>query len=222
MNDSDNSTIGRDKTHWVGDFPPSAEPPGDQYPVIMPSPWETGEDDPVEVLDEFCPLPETLIPQEILDEFRVEAEKVVDEEINPKDICGAKKPPLNLVSHIANMYESVVMACGAYKYGPFNWRTKKVLYTIYIAACLRHLGQAMSREEFDDQSFVSHLAHARACLGIMLDAHAYGCLVDDRPECPVDGVATRVINECADALEQMYAKLREDGVPRFDEVAPLP
>lgn len=112
-----------------------------------------------------------------------------DEE-NPKDRIGATKPPLHLIPPAAEILEAVVMGLGAAKYGPFNWRTANVKATIYIAAAKRHLLQWLDGQDDDPESGVSHLAHARACLGILLDALATGHLVDDRP---APGVAAALV-----------------------------
>jgi hypothetical protein len=100
---------------------------------------------------------------------------------NPKDRVGAGKPPLHLIPPAAEILEAVVMGLGAKKYGEFNWRSSKVRATVYIAAAKRHLAQWLDGQDDDPESGVSHLAHARACLGVLLDAIATGNVVDDRP-----------------------------------------
>jgi len=100
---------------------------------------------------------------------------------NPKDRIGAKKPPLHLIPPAAEIAESVVMALGAEKYGAANWRSTKVRASVYIAAARRHLLQWFDGEDDDPESGISHLAHARASLGILLDAIATGNAIDDRP-----------------------------------------
>ena len=72
------------------------------------------------------------------------------------------------------------MKLGADKYGPFNWRSKPVKAKTYVDAAIRHLLQWADGEELDEQSRASHLAHARACCGIILDAQTQGNLIDDR------------------------------------------
>lgn len=109
---------------------------------------------------------------------------------NPKDRVGANKPPLHLIPATAEITESMVMALGAKKYGPYNWRETKVRASVYVAAARRHLAQWFDGQEDDPESGVSHLAHARACLGILLDAMATNQLVDDRPPA---GAATQLI-----------------------------
>ncbi len=101
---------------------------------------------------------------------------------NPKDRIGVLKPPLHLIPPAAEILESIVFALGAKKYGEFNWRTADVKASIYVAAARRHLLQWFDGQDEDAESGVSHLAHARACLGILLDAGATGNLVDDRPK----------------------------------------
>lgn len=112
------------------------------------------------------------------------------ESANPKDSIGETKPPMHLIPPAAEILEAVVMGLGARKYGPFNWRSAKVRATVYVAAAKRHLAQWLDGTDGDPESGVSHLAHARACLGILLDAQATGNLVDDRPP---PGVAAKLI-----------------------------
>lgn len=101
---------------------------------------------------------------------------------NPKDKIGRTKPPLHLIPPTAAVEESVVMGLGAEKYGEFNWREHSVAASVYIGAAYRHLASWYDGETIDPESGANHLAHARACLGIILDAEANGKLVDDRPD----------------------------------------
>lgn len=100
---------------------------------------------------------------------------------NPKTEFGLKKPPLNLIPPIALVEESKAFGNGAEKYGPFNWREKTVSVSIYVAAAMRHLLAYWDGEDLAQDSKVHHLAHARACLAILLDAGSLGKLNDDRP-----------------------------------------
>ena len=118
---------------------------------------------------------------------------------NPKDRIGETKPPLHLIPPAAEILEAVVMGLGAKKYGPFNWRSANIRATIYVAAAKRHLIQWLDGQDDDPESGVSHLAHARACLGILLDAQATGHLVDDRPEL---GAASQLITRHTDAPKE--------------------
>ena len=117
---------------------------------------------------------------------------------NPKDRHGDLKPQLWLVPPSATIEEAMVFALGAAKYGPYNWREKSVKAHVYVAAILRHLFAWMDREDVDPESNRSHLAHVRACCGILLDAAATGNLIDDRPKA---GASAAVIKRLTKAAE---------------------
>lgn len=101
---------------------------------------------------------------------------------NPKDAIAAKKPDLSLVPPALTIATSKAMEDGARKYGPYNWRDKKVRARVYVAAAQRHLLAWLDGEETATDSGAHHLGHAAACLGILLDAQAGGHLEDDRPK----------------------------------------
>ncbi len=101
--------------------------------------------------------------------------------MNPKDIAGSRKPPLHLVPPVANIHECMVLAYGEKKYGVWNWRDERIQLTRYVAATMRHLAAWIDGEDDDAESKLPHLAHARATLGIMLDAMSLGKTIDDRP-----------------------------------------
>jgi hypothetical protein len=111
---------------------------------------------------------------------------------NPKDLLGVKKPSLHLIPAAALLYESVVMKLGAEKYGAYNWRSNKVVLSVYLDAARRHMLAKLDGEDNDPESGMPHEAHVRACMGIILDAHATGNLIDDRP---APGAAARLIAE---------------------------
>lgn len=116
---------------------------------------------------------------------------------NPKDLLGVEKVPMHLVPPVSVIYEAMALRDGAEKYGPYNWREKEVLASIYVGAAMRHLAAWFDGEELARDSGVHHLAHAKACLGILLDAMEGGCLLDDRPEI---GAAPRLLAEMQDFI----------------------
>ena len=100
-------------------------------------------------------------------------------EINPKDLQGLKKVPMSAVPAVAIAHEALAFLDGELKYGARNWRENPVRASVYIDAALRHLRAYEEGEDEAQDSGVHHLAHARACLGILLDAMETVNLVDD-------------------------------------------
>jgi len=100
---------------------------------------------------------------------------------NPKDLLGIEKVQLNLVPPSSIIYEAIAFEDGAKKYGPYNWRANKVIGSIYIAALMRHILVWQDGEDVAPDSGKPHLAHAKACLGVLIDAITTNNLIDDRP-----------------------------------------
>ena len=92
------------------------------------------------------------------------------------------KVPLHLVPPSAKHFLAAALADGAKKYGPYNWRNSSISVSVYKSACERHLDAFWDGESLAEDSQVHHLAHAMACLALMLDAMTVGRLHDDRPE----------------------------------------
>lgn len=99
---------------------------------------------------------------------------------NPKDIIGSDKLPLHLWPETATAMGCLGMLDGALKYGRGNFRAIGVRPSIYIDACKRHLNAWFEGEEFASDSGVPHLAHALACIAIIIDAEAADKMNDDR------------------------------------------
>lgn len=132
----------------------------------------------------------------VLDEFgfplvTFHEETEIDDDANPKDKIGCKKPPLDLIPASADLMESQVLSLGASKYGRFNWRGTPVRASVYVAAMRRHLAQWLDGENVDSESEINHLAHCRANISILIDALTNGTLIDDR----VPGNASQLINQ---------------------------
>lgn len=100
---------------------------------------------------------------------------------NPKDAIAQLKVDLSLIPEVFSAHVADALMDGAEKYGPYNWRDKKVQARVYVAAAKRHLAAWFEREETAEDSGVHHLGHAAACLAIILDAQHHGCLLDNRP-----------------------------------------
>jgi hypothetical protein len=99
---------------------------------------------------------------------------------NPKDTIGSDKIPLHLWPETATIMGCIALLDGALKYGRSNWRVAGVRSSIYVDAAKRHLNKWFEGEESDPDSGVPHLAHALACIAIIVDAKAAGKLNDDR------------------------------------------
>lgn len=99
---------------------------------------------------------------------------------NPKDIIGSTKLPLHLWPETATVMGCLGLLEGALKYGRANFRAIGVRSSIYVDACKRHLNAWFEGEECAPDSGLPHLAHALACIAIIVDAQAAGKLNDDR------------------------------------------
>lgn len=121
-------------------------------------------------------------------------EKVTEVERNPKDIAASKRAPLQLIPPSALVRMSIAFENGANKYGPYNWRDKKIEYMNYIGAALRHLEAAIDGEDNDPESGTLTLAHAMACLAILIDSIENNCVIDNRPK---KGNARELLTEIA-------------------------
>jgi len=99
---------------------------------------------------------------------------------NPKDAIGSSKLPVHLWPTTASAMGAIGLLDGMLKYGRSNWRASGVRASIYFDAANRHLNAWFEGEDRDPDSGVPHLAHALACLAIIVDAQAAGKLTDDR------------------------------------------
>lgn len=149
-----------------------------------------GKAPPRAEMEEPFPLPpdvpaEFVVPQGMTDEqARAMAPHLMPQSVpsnNPKDVAARGKCPLWLVPPVAEHVEARALEYGALRYGPWNWRTQEIALSTYLSATLRHLSAYRDGEDVDAESGLIHLAHARATLGIILDAQAHGTLIDDRP-----------------------------------------
>lgn len=100
---------------------------------------------------------------------------------NPKTAIGVTKVPLHLVPPSAKHYLALAFKDGAKKYGPYNWREKKVSTSVYVGAMQRHIDAFLDGEDLSRDAKVHHLGHVMACCAIILDAMSIGMLNDDRP-----------------------------------------
>ena len=134
---------------------------------------------------------------------------------NPKDIVGSTKLPLGLIPETADIEETMALLEGALKYGRYNWRIAGVRASIYYAALKRHAAKWWNGSDRDPLTRVKHLANARACLTILIDAEVCGMLEDDRPPA-VD--LERYIDDMADHVAYLK-QLFKDRNPKQYTIA---
>lgn len=99
---------------------------------------------------------------------------------NPKDAIGSDKLPLHLWPSTATAYGALGLLEGMLKYGRSNYRAIGVRASIYYDAARRHLDAWFEGEDDAPDSGLPHLAHALACLAILVEAKVKGNLTDDR------------------------------------------
>ncbi len=119
--------------------------------------------------------------------------KIMTDQTNPKDLEGNKKPPISLVPPSAIIHLAEAFKEGARKYGPYNWRTKKVQAMIYLDAILRHALAVIDGEDIDPESGKHHLDGLMASAAVYIDALETGNLIDNRPTKGVAGELIRKI-----------------------------
>jgi hypothetical protein len=93
---------------------------------------------------------------------------------NPKTVYGMAKPSVFNLPPNALLEIGEVMAFGAKKYGRFNWREKRVSFSVYYDAAMRHLFAIRDGQKLDPER--KHAAHVAACMMIILDADDRGNL----------------------------------------------
>ena len=80
-----------------------------------------------------------------------------------------EKPMLYLLPPKSLVEIGKVLTHGAEKYGPENWRKVDDLHNRYTSAALRHIVAHMEGEKYDEETDLSHLAHAMCCLLFKLE-----------------------------------------------------
>jgi hypothetical protein len=91
------------------------------------------------------------------------------------------KPPMTLIPRTAAEQEALAFDFGAKKYGRFNFK-KGMSWSRPLDAALRHITAFADGEDKDPESGLSHLAHARACLAMVMYYEKHGKGKDDRSD----------------------------------------
>lgn len=96
--------------------------------------------------------------------------------VQPGTKYDAGKPAFDLIPPLAEQELARVLAFGARKYSPENWRRVPDLRQRYTAAALRHINAMRRGELRDPESGLLHAAHAMACLSFIADVTLEGDL----------------------------------------------
>lgn len=134
---------------------------------------------------------------------------------NPKDIIGSGKLPIHLWPTTATALGCLGLLDGLLKYGRSNYRAIGVRASIYYDAARRHLDAWFEGEDIDPDSGLPHLAHALACIAIIVDARAAGKLNDDRM---FPGGHRNLIDELTPHVARLKA-LHADKSPKHYTIA---
>ena len=130
---------------------------------------------------------------------------------NPKDAIANGKIPLHLWPATATAMGAIGLLDGRFKYGNANWREAGVRASVYVSACQRHLAAWFEGEDTDPDSQLPHLAHALACLAILVDAQAAGKLTDDRQ---YPGGYRKLMDELTPLVAMVNEKYADKEAPK--------
>jgi hypothetical protein len=134
-----------------------------------------------------------------LNRLLVEADKTAKQS-NPKDIIGSDKIPYHLWPLSASAYGSLALLDGMLKYGRSNFRAVGVRSSIYYDALTRHMAKWWEGEDTDPDSGLPHLAHALACLAVLIDSQTADNLTDDRA---YPGGYTKLVDELTPHVKRL-------------------
>lgn len=95
------------------------------------------------------------------------------------------KVPLHLLSPVAIEQLGKVLAYGATKYAPNQWRGG-MAWSRMLGALLRHTFAFMKGEDMDSESGLPHLAHAMCCAMMALEYQMLKNGTDDRYKAPLE------------------------------------
>lgn len=124
-------------------------------------------------------------------------------ETNPKKARGDAKAPYVFCPETPIILLNAVMAGGAHKYGPYNFRESKVDAQTYIGGIRRHLALWADGQDKDEESNINHLAHIMANCAILIDTHSSGMMVDNRPK---TGLVADILKMVADNHTEYMAE----------------
>lgn len=131
--------------------------------------------------------------------------------LNPKDLVGATKVPLEILPPAVMAEVAVGLLEGSLKYGRDNVVETAIQSHIYIGAAKRHIDQWQAGEDTDpDSCGLSHITKAIAALVVMRHAMTNGMCVDTRPRGCVG-----FMEELSEKVKQLQAKYQDPKPPNL-------
>lgn len=91
----------------------------------------------------------------------------------------ADKARMDLLDAHALNQLARVLTFGSEKYAAHNWR-KGIAFSRLIAACLRHVTAFMAGQDADEETGLSHMAHAMCCCMFLIWMQSERPDLDDR------------------------------------------
>lgn len=138
--------------------------------------------------------------------------------MNPKQAYGDTKVPLHLFPMPAIALGAMGMLEGRQKYGQDNVRAAPVEAMTYVRAAMSHIFLYAEGEWLPNDSLVPHLGLALSCIGILIDAHYAGSLIDNRK---FPGGYAKAIAEMQ-PLVQKIRDMHADKSPKQYTIADAP
>lgn len=116
----------------------------------------------------------------ILKETDMEGQTIIDpNDPNVGKKYDAGKPRIELLPDLALEEVAKVMNFGAKKYGDYNW-AKGMDWSRLVGALKRHTGQFNRGVDFDEETGLSHMAHAACDALFLLEYHLRNLGNDNR------------------------------------------
>lgn len=98
----------------------------------------------------------------------------------------AGKPRMDLISSIALIELAKVLEFGSHKYDAHNWRFG-IKWSRVVGATLRHIFSWLGGQDKDEETGLSHLAHAFCCVMFLLEYEVTRKSFDDRYKETISG-----------------------------------
>lgn len=129
---------------------------------------------------------------------------------NPKDAIGSKKVPVSNIPAQVMGEVGLAMLEGAIKYRRHNYRIAGVRASVYYDAVMsRHLPAWWEGQDIDQDSNLSHVTKAIACLIVLRDSMLQENWVDDRPPKVKNQNWVNDLNKKTEALLKRYPNAKE-------------